>query len=62
MLESLLSGDLVTIAIVLVVLVVAWGLLRAVLRLTARVFTLGCVGLVVLGLVLVALNYLNISF
>jgi hypothetical protein len=49
--------DWVQIGIVLVVLVVGWTILRTVLRLTARVFTLGCVGLVVLAAVLAALQF-----
>jgi hypothetical protein len=49
--------DWVQIGIILVVLVVGWTILRAVLRLTARVFTLGCVGLLVLAGVLAAMSY-----
>ncbi len=45
-----------TIVIVLVVLVVAWTVLRAVLRLTMRVFSLGCAALLILGAVLFALR------
>jgi hypothetical protein len=49
--------DWVTLGIVLVVLVVGWTILRAVLRLTMRVFALGCAGLVVLAGVLAAVAY-----
>ena len=41
--------DWVMIGIFLVVLVVGWTIVKTVLRLTMRVFTLGCVGLIVLG-------------
>jgi hypothetical protein len=34
--------------VILVVVAVGWTLLRVVLRLTMRVFSLGCIGLVVL--------------
>lgn len=46
---DLAQVDWVTIGIFLVVLVVGWTIVRTVLRLTMRVFALGCVGLLVLG-------------
>lgn len=53
------SADWVTLGIVLAVLVIGWTILKAVLRLTMRVFTLGCLGLIVLGGVLAAVNWLG---
>jgi hypothetical protein len=49
--------DWVTAGIVIVALVVGWTILKTVLRLTMRVFTLGCVGLLVLGAILAAMAY-----
>ncbi len=49
--------DWVTLGIVLVALVVGWTILKAVLRLTTRVFSLGCLGLLVLAGVLAAMSY-----
>ena len=53
-----LSGvDWVTWGIGLAVLAVAWVILRSVLRLTMKVFTIGCTGLVVLAVIGAALVY-----
>jgi hypothetical protein len=41
--------DLITIALVLIGLAVGWTALRILFKLTARLFTLGCVGLFVLA-------------
>ncbi len=49
--------DWVTIAIAAAVLVVAWVILKSVLRLTVRVFAIGCTGLLLLGAALAALAY-----
>jgi len=51
---DLAQVDWVTIGIFLVVLVVGWTIVRTVLRLTMRVFALGCVGLLVLGGIITA--------
>ncbi len=51
--------DWVTIAIAAVVLVVAWVILRSVLRLTMRMFSIGCVGLLLLGVALAVFVYLR---
>ena len=40
--------DFLTIVLVLIGLAVIWTVLRTVLKLTARLFTLGCVGLFIL--------------
>jgi hypothetical protein len=42
---------------VLVVLVVGWTILKAVFKLTTQVFTLGCVGLVVLGAIMAGIAF-----
>lgn len=47
----------VTVGGALLVLVVGWTILRAVFKLTTQVFTLGCVGLVVLAGILGAVVY-----
>jgi hypothetical protein len=54
---DLAQVDWVMIGIGLAVLVVGWTILKAVFKLTMRVFTLGCVGLVVLAGILGALAY-----
>ena len=43
--------DWMTLGIGLAVLVVGWVILKTVLRLTMKVFTLGCTGLVVLAVI-----------
>jgi hypothetical protein len=40
--------DLMTIVLILIGLVVVWAALRVFFKLTARLFTLGCVGLFIL--------------
>ncbi|MCC6190212.1 MAG: hypothetical protein IT318_14365 [Anaerolineales bacterium] len=49
--------DWVTLGIVVVALVVGWTILKAVLKLTTRVFSLGCLGLLALAGVLAAMAY-----
>lgn len=51
--------DWVTLGIGLAVLAVGWVILKAVLRMTMKVFTLGCTGLVVLAVIGAALVYLR---
>ena len=46
--------DWVMVGVFLVVLVVGWTIVKTVLRLTMRVFALGCVGLLVLGGIITA--------
>jgi hypothetical protein len=41
--------DFLTIVLVLIGLAIVWTVLRAVLKLTARLFTMGCVGLFILA-------------
>jgi len=45
--------------IVGVVVAVGWTILRMVLRLTMRMFVLGCVGLVILASIVVAVAYFS---
>jgi hypothetical protein len=42
-----------------VVLAVGWTILRMVLRLTMRMFAMGCVGLVILAAIVVAVAYFS---
>jgi len=42
-----------------VVLAVGWTILRMVLRLTMRMFALGCVGLMILAAIVVAVAYFS---
>ncbi len=51
--------DWTTIAIIVAVLVVGWVILRTVLRLTMRVFAIGCTGLLLLGAALAVLAYFS---
>ena len=46
---DLAQVDWVMLGTFLVVLVVGWTIVKTVLRLTMRVFALGCMGLLVLG-------------
>ncbi len=50
--ELIVNRSVLNLIGVLVALIVAWTLLRAVLRLTRRIFTLGCMLLVIGGAVL----------
>jgi hypothetical protein len=52
MFEDLSQYNWVMIGGALVVLVVGWTIVKTVFKLTARVFTLGCVGLVILGAIM----------
>ena len=56
---DLTGVDWVAWGIGLAVLAVAWVILRSVLRLTMKVFTLGCTGLVVLAIIGAVLVYLR---
>lgn len=49
--------DWVMVGGVIVVLVVAWTILKTVLKMTMKVFSLGCVGLVILAGIMGALVY-----
>ncbi len=51
--------DWVALGIGLAVLAVAWVVLKSVLKLTMKAFTLGCTGLVVLAVIGAALIYLR---
>ncbi len=55
--QDLAGVDWVMWGIVLAVLVVAWVVLKSVFKMTMRIFTLGCTGLVVLAIVGAALVY-----
>lgn len=47
----------VLLAVVGVVLAIGWTILRIVLRLTMRMFSMGCVGLIILAAIVVAVAY-----
>ena len=49
--------DWVALGIGLAVLTVGWVILKSVLRLTMKIFTLGCTGLVVVAIIGAALVY-----
>lgn len=51
---DLANVDWVMLGVFLAVLVVGWTIVKTVLRLTMKVFTLGCVGLLVLGGIITA--------
>jgi len=42
-------SDLTTIILVIIGLAVVWTILRTVLKLTARLFRVGCIAIVILG-------------
>ncbi len=43
------TGQLITVTLVCLALVVGWYVLKAVLKIAARVFTIGCFTIVLLG-------------
>lgn len=51
---DLAQVDWVMLGVFLAALVIGWTIVKTVLRLTMKVFTLGCVGLLVLGGVITA--------
>lgn len=53
------NNSLIQIVLLILVLVVAWVLLRFVLRLASRIFTLGCLVIVIIGVALFFLRYLR---
>ncbi len=53
------SSQVVQIAIYIVIILVAWIVLRTILRLAMRVFTLGCGAILILGFILLALKYMG---
>ncbi len=55
-----ISGDqILQIALFVGVLLVIWVILRTVMHIAMRVFTLGCGAILVLALILLFLRYLN---
>lgn len=56
---GLSSTQLVQIAIFILILAVVWVVLRTILRMTMRFFTFGCGSILVLGLILIVLQYLR---
>ncbi len=59
LLLALPSDQTTRIVIFVVALLVIWVVLRTIMRVTMRIFTLGCGAILVLGLILVFLGYLN---
>ncbi len=53
-------SQLTNIAIYVLIIVVAWVLLRFVLRIAHRIFVFGCGAILVLGLILVLMRFLRI--
>ena len=49
----------VTLAVVGIALAVGWTILRIVLRLTLRMFAIGCIGLVILVAIVAAVAFFN---
>ncbi len=47
------------IAIYLVIIVIAWTVLRLVLRIAHRIFVFGCSAILVLGLILILMRFLS---
>ncbi len=57
--QDLAGVDWVMWGIVLAVLAVGWVVLKSVFKMTMRIFTLGCTGLVVLAVIGAALVWLR---
>lgn len=57
--QDLAGVDWVLWGIVLAVLAVGWVVLKSVFKMTMRIFTLGCTGLVVLAVIGAALVWLR---
>ena len=51
--------NLVMLAVVGVAVAIGWTILRMVLRLTMRVFAMGCLGLIILGAIVLAVSYFS---
>lgn len=57
-LQELGRSSLILAVVVIVALAIGWTILRFVLRLTMRLFMLGCLGILTLGAALAALAFL----
>ncbi|RPI25807.1 MAG: hypothetical protein EHM70_19670 [Chloroflexota bacterium] len=53
------TDQIIQIAVVILILVIAWAVLKTVLRLTLKIFSLGCGAILVLGMILVVLRMFN---
>ncbi len=53
------TSQVVQVAIFIGILLVVWIVLRTVLRLAMRVFTLGCGAILILAFILLALRYMG---
>ena len=51
--------NFVVLAVVGVAVAIGWTILRMVLRLTMRVFAMGCLGLIILGAIVLAVSYFS---
>lgn len=56
---ALPSSQIIQIAVYVGILLVIWIVLRTILRLAMRVFTLGCGAILILGFILLALRYMG---
>jgi hypothetical protein len=51
--------QLIQIGVIVGILLVVWIVLRTLLRLTMRIFQLGCMGILVFGIVIFLLRYIS---
>ncbi len=59
MLDGVDLGWIAGIGVAILLLAVVWTVLRFALKLTLKVFTLGCLGIVLLGLGCAAISYFS---
>ncbi len=53
------GNELIQIGLIILAIVIAWIVLRTVLRLTFRIFTFGCGAILILGLAFIVLRWLS---
>ncbi len=58
--QDLFSSDITTILFWIAVIGIGWVVLRFLLKLAGRIFAIGCFIIVLIGLVLLALQYIQV--
>lgn len=59
MLDFIPAEQLIRIAIYITILGIIWLLMRTAFRVTMKVFQFGCLSILVLGAILIVMNYLQ---
>jgi hypothetical protein len=58
--QDILSDPLMKILLFILALAVGWLLIRFIFKLARRVFMIGCAAIVVLGVILIILGYIQV--